>query len=281
MNENKPNHEPAVNEEGLAESNAAKRLRLTGEGVGEEKDYSDIPKDFKSRMVNFWYHHKTKVILTAFFAFAIGVCIAQFSARVNPDVCILYAGPEYITPLDNERFCTAISEILTEDFNGDGEKKIRLTDVIFYTQEQLDEAKKKAAELGEEFTIDGMTNQSNAEKFDYEVFSDNGIICILSEDQYARVASAEGFIPLSEVFGEREIKGAIDDCGIRFNETNFYEFYESTHIFPEDAVLALRKISTISAITGKSKAEKVHANHTEIFKRMADFEFPEGYKPEG
>ena len=33
MNENKPTNEPAVNEEGLAESNAAKRLRLTGEGI--------------------------------------------------------------------------------------------------------------------------------------------------------------------------------------------------------------------------------------------------------
>lgn len=279
MNENKPSHDPLVNEEGLAESNAAKRLRMTGEGMGEEADYSDIPKDFKSRLVNFWYHHKVKVLITAFFAFAIGVCVVQFSSQTNPDVCILYAGPEYITPMDNERFCSAVTEIMEEDFNNDGEKKIRLTDVIFYTQAQLDAAKAEAAERGEEFVVDGMTNQGNSEKFDYEVFSDNGIICILSEEQYKRVASAEGFIPLAEIFGDTEIKGAIDNCGIRFNETNFYEFYESTHIFPEDAVLALRKMSTISAITGKSKSEKVHAYHTEIFQKMADFQFPEGYKP--
>ena len=79
--------------------------------------------------------------------------------------------------------------------------------------------------------------------------------------------------------GEGEIKGAVDDCGIRFRDTNFYEFYESTHIFPEDAILALRKMSTVSALTGKSKAERAHAFHTELFKKMADFKFPEGYKP--
>ncbi len=281
MNENKPNNEPAVNEEGLAESNAAKRLRLTGEGMGEEQDFSDIPRDFKSRLANFWYHHKVKVIVTAFFAFAIGVCIAQFASHTDPDVRILYGGPGYITPMDNERFCSAVREIMTEDYNGDGEKKIRLTDVVFFTQNQLDAAKAAAEERGEDFDVDPMQNQSNYEKFDYEVFSDNAIICILSEEQYKRIASAEGFIPLAEIFGEEEIKGAIDQYGVRFRETNFYEYYESTHIFPEDAVLALRRISTISALTGKAKAEKLHAYHTEIFKKMADFEFPEGYKPKG
>ncbi len=281
MNENKPSHDPLVNEEGLAESNAAKRLRMTGEGMGEEADYSDIPKDFKSRLVNFWYHHKVKVFVTAFFAIAIGVCVAQFSAQTDPDVRILYAGPDYIASMDNERFCSAVTEIMTEDFNNDGEKKVRLTDVVFYTQNQLDAAKAAAAERGEELSVDLTQNRSNFEKFDYEVFSDNGVICILSEEQYQRIASAEGFIPLAEIFGDTEIKGAIDDCGIRFCETNFYEFYQSTHIFPEDAVLALRKMSTISAITGKSKAEKMHAYHTEIFKKMADFQFPEGYKPKG
>ena len=281
MNENKQPHEPAVNEEGLSESNAAKRLRMTGEGIGEKQDFSDLPKDFKSKWVNFWYHHKAKVIITAFFAFAIGVCIAQYSSRVDPDVRILYGGPGYITSTDNERFCAAVAEIMTEDYNNDGEKKVRLTDVVYHTQKQLDAAKAEAAERGEEFDIDLSHNQSNFEKFDFEVFSDNAIICILSEEQYQRVASAEAFIPLTEIFGDAQVKGAIDDCGIRFNETNFYEFYESTHIFPEDCVLALRKVSTISALTGKTKAEKMHAYHTEIFKSMADFQFPAGYKPKG
>ena len=92
-----------------------------------------------------------------------------------------------------------------------------------------------------------------------------------------QVKVAEGFVPLSELFGDATVKGAIDEYGIRFSETNFYEFYQSAHIFPEDAVLALRRISTVSAVTGNKKAEKVHAYHAEIFKNMADFTFPTGY----
>lgn len=281
MNENKPNHEPAVNEEGLSESNAAKRLRMTGEGIGEEQDYSDIPKDFKSKLINFWYHHKAKVIISVFFAFAIGICISQMVSQSNPDVCILYSGPDYITSVDNQNFCSAVTQIMTKDFNDDGEKKVRLTDIIFHTRDQLNAAQKEAAERGEDFKIDGVANQNNSEKFNYEVFSDNAVICILSWDQYKQVEVCDGFIPLTEIFGDREIKGAVDECGIRFSETNFYEFFESARIFPEDAVLAIRKLTSLSAITGKSKAEKVHAYHVEIFKNMADFQFPKGYVSTG
>ncbi len=277
MNDNEQKNRPEINDEGLSESNAAKRLRMTGEGMGQDVDLTDVPRDFKSKVVNFWYHHKVKVLITAFFTFTLAVCIGQFAAQSHPDVFILYAGPDYIAPVDNRNFCSVMREIMTEDYNGDGEKKIRLTDVIFSTDAQMEAAKAEAEARGEEFTFDGMLNQNNSEKFTYEVFGDNAIICILAEDQYNIVAAADGFVPLSEIFGDTEVKGAIDSCGIRFSETNFYEFYKNTHIFPEDAVLALRKPSTISAITGKSKVEKIHAYHVELFRQMADFRFPEGY----
>ncbi len=270
-----------ISEESKApeESNAARRLRMTGEGVGSDVDCTDLPTDLKSKLSNFWYHHKAKVLITAFFTFVITVVVVQFTGQSNPDVFILYAGPDYIATLDNQNFCKAVREVMTEDYNGDGEKKIRLTDVVFSTDAQMEAAKAEAAAKGEEYAFDGMLNKNNSDRFTYEVFGDNAIICILSWDQYEMVRSANGFVPLSEIFGATEVKGAVDEWGIRFSETNFYEFYKNTHIFPEDAVLALRKPSTISAITGRDKIEKVHAYHVELFKRIADFRFPEGYQP--
>ncbi len=279
MSEHEQNHRPAINDEGLSESNAAKRLRMTGESVGSDVDCSDLPTDLKSRLINFWYHHKARVLITAFFTIALAIVIVQFAKQSNPDVFILYAGPDYIAAADNQNFCSAVREIMTADYNGDGEKKIRLTDVIFCTDAQMEAAKAAAEAEGEEYSFNASLNMNNSERFTYEVFGDNAIICILAEDQYQMVAAANGFVPLSEMFGETEVKGAIDDYGIRFSETNFYEFYENTHIFPADAVLALRKPSTISAITGKDKVERTHAYHVELFKTMADFQFPEGYQP--
>ncbi|MBE6599554.1 MAG: hypothetical protein E7638_08945 [Ruminococcaceae bacterium] len=279
MNDKEPTGRPEINEEGLSESNAARRLRLTGESTDSRLDLSDVPNDFKSKLINFWYHHKVKVLMTAFFAFALSVVIVQFASQSDPDLFLMYAGPDYLAPSDSSRFSDTMKE-LAEDYNGDGEVKIRITDIIFSTDAQMEAAKAEAAARGEEFTFDGMLNQNNSEKFTYEVFSDNAIICILAEDQYREVAAAKGFVPLRDIFGDTSVKGAIDEYGIRFSETDFYEFYASARIFPEDAVLAIRKLSTISAITGKSKAEKVHAYHVEVFRRMAAFEFPEGYVPE-
>lgn len=270
---------PLVNDEGLEESNVAKRLRLTGEEIREE-DYGDIPRNFRSRLGNFWYHHKTKLLIAAFFTFAIGVAVGQYVRQSNPDVYILYAGPEYITANENQKFCATICDLMTEDFNGDGEKKARLTDIIYSTQNQMEKAKAEAEARGDEFSFDALSNQSMEEKFSYEVFGSDAVICILSEEQYEQVAASDGFLPLREIFGDEEIPGAIDDYGVRFSETRFYAFYESARIFPEDAVLAIRRVSTMSALTGRKKAEKSHAYHLEIFKKIVNFEFPEGYVPE-
>lgn len=276
-NEKESSNQPQINEEGLAESNVAKRLRLTGNDPQAEGNYDDIPQTFTSRIGNFWYHHKTKVFITAFFVIAIGVAVGQFVSQSNPDVYILYSGPEYITANDNQGFCSAIRELMTEDYNDDGEKKVRLTDIIYSTQSQMEKAQAEAEARGDEFSFDIVSNQNMAEKFTYEVFGSDSIICILSEEQYTQVMASGGFLPLSEIFGDGEIKGAIDEYGIRFNETNFYEFYDSTHIFPDDAVLAIRRVSTMSALTGQKKAEKAHAYHLELFKKIVNFEFPEGY----
>lgn len=280
-NEKESSNQPEINEEGLAESNVAKRLRLTGEnpreGIPAEEDYGDAPKTLGSRIGNFWYHNKTKVFIIAFFVIAIGVAAGQFASQSNPDVCILYSGPAYITANDNQKFCSVIKELMTEDYNGDGEKKVRLTDIIYSTQSQMEKAQAEAEARGDEFTFDVVSNQNMSEKFAYEVFGSDSIICILAEEQYMQVMASGGFLPLTEIFGDVEIGGAIDEYGIRFSETKFYEFYDSTHIFPDDAVLAIRRISTMSALTGQKKAEKVHAYHLELFKKIVNFEFPEGY----
>ena len=212
MNENEkdPSSNPPVNDEGLEESNIAKRLRLTETEIQQDEDYSETPKTLGSRISNFWYHHKTKVFITAFFVLAIGVAVTQFISQSNPDVCILYCGPDYITANDNQKFCSAIRDLMAEDYNNDGEKKVRLTDIIYSTQNQIEEAQAEAEALGEEFTFDIMSNQKMSEKFSYEVFGSDSIICILAEEQYTQVMASGGFLPLAEIFGDTEIKGAID-----------------------------------------------------------------------
>ncbi len=255
------------------ESNAARRIRMLGQDTVEEEE-EDLEID---RWGNFWYHHKWKVIMTAAFAFIIGVAATQFAGQQNPDVRVLYGGPLYITPNENQMFCDAV-ETLCPDFNDDGKTYVQLNDMVFMTENQMNEMIAAMEESGEDVAYDRLANAQMQERFTYEIFGGEASICILGEEQYLDVSGSGGFLPLAELFGEENIpEGAIDDCGVRLAETKFWKFYGTKEMFPEDAVIALRRVSTMSAITGKSKAEKLHANSAEVFRKLMEYEYPEGY----
>ena len=266
-------NKPTPEETEVHESNVARRLRMMGES-GEVQQEEPIRID---RLANFWYHHKIKILMIAFFGIVLGICIAQFLAVQNPDVYILYAGADYITPNENQKFC-AILEGLGEDYDDDGRTYVQLNDLVYMTEEQQEEYFALMESLGETPSIDMTTNQKTSERFTYEIFSGEAAICILAESQYREVAASNGFLPLSELFEELP-EGAVDDYGVRLSETKLYQFYESARVFPEDAVIAIRRLPTVSAITGKKKAERLHGYSRDLFCRILNFEYPEGYVP--
>ncbi len=269
------NRECPIDSEETQESNAARRIRVLEKDDGSEAEKQPIRVN---KWSNFWYHHKWKVIIISAFTFMIGVALAQVIQQSSPDVRILYAGPDYISPNMNQKFCD-VMENLMEDYDGNGKKYAQLTDFVFMTEGQLADFEAKLEEAGENGTVDRFANAQASERFIYEIFGSEASLCFLARDQYEMVKASGGFLPLSEVFGDEIPDGAVDDCGVLLRDTKLYKFYDAVHIFPEDTVVALRRLSTMSAITGKSKAEKLHARGTDVFKKLLTFEYPEGYTP--
>ena len=257
----------------VPESNAAHRIRMRGEMEPEE----ELPELKINKWQNFWFHHKVKVIMISIFAFILLVATTQYASRKNPDVYILYAGPDYITANENKSFCESLAKIM-DDYNGDGRKLAQLTDFIFMTDSQVEEYYAECEEADEDPFFDLFANNQTSEKYSYEIFGGNASICILAEDQYLEIRAAGGFIPLSELFAETP-EGAYDEYGVRLTETKFYKYYGTANMFPEDCVIAIRKLSTMSALTGRKAGEKKHAYQVDMFKRLINFEYPEGYTP--
>ena len=256
------------------ESNAARRIRMLGQDSDDDVEEEELEID---RWGNFWYHHKWKVVMTAVFGVIIGVAVAQFAGQQNPDVRVIYGGPLYITPNESQMFCDAV-ETICPDFNDDGKTYVQLNDMVFMTENQMNEMIALAEENDEDVAYDRLSNAQVQERFTYEIFGGEASICILAEEQYQEVSGSGGFMTLAELFGEENIpEGAIDDYGVRLAETKFWKFYGTAEMFPADAVIALRRVSTMSAITGKSKAEKLHANSAEVFRNIMNYEYPEGY----
>ncbi len=258
------------------ESIAAKRLKALGDDTTPQSEDEEPVKI--NKLANFWYHNKAKIIVISVFSIILSIGVVQLASRNNPDVNLIYGGPEYITPNENRDFCKLLESIMP-DYNEDGKVYAQLNDLVFMSEAQVEELLAKAEENGEKAAVDLLSNKQMSERFTYEIFGGESVICILSEDQYNSVKGEGGFLPLSEIFDELP-EGVIDEYGVRFCDTKLYKFYDSAKIFPDDAVIALRRLSTLSVFTGKKKAEINYEYHRDLFKRILEFEYPEGYTPD-
>ncbi len=254
------------------ESNAARRLKALG---GDEKTEQEEPVKV-DKLANFWHYNKAKILIGGAFFIILAISLVQLINRQNPDVSILYAGPDYITPNASREFCSTVG-LLTGDMNGDGREYVRLEDLVYMSDGQIEEYIEAAKAENVDAAVDTLKNKEVADRFVFEVFGGDAMLLILAEDQYEMVKEGGGFERLDSLY-ETIPDGAIDDYGIRFNETQFCRFFDSAKVFPEDAVIALRTIPTASALTGKKRYEKLHAIAEEAFRKIVDFKFPEGYE---
>lgn len=256
------------------ESNAARKLHALEKNEISEEPEEPVKID---RLANFWHYNKVKIIISAAFIVIFGVALIQLINRQNPDISILYAGPDYISPNDCDAFCGTL-ESMMDDYNGDGRKYVQVEDLVFMSDGQIDEYLAAAQADDESAVVDRLTNKETKDRFLNEVFAGDAMIMILAEDQYEEIAESKAFVPLEDVFGYIP-EGAVDGYGIRFSETCFSKFYSTAKLFPEDAVIALRTVPTASFFTGKARAEKMHVWHEDAFRRIIEFSYPEGYVP--
>lgn len=229
---------------------------------------------------NFWYHHKWKVIIAVFFVIVFGICIYQYATRDVPDVYVMYAGPSYMSAGNVISYKSAMKDVM-QDYNGDGEKGMTLVTLTCVSEEKIEKMKAEAEAESQEFYIDLGANAQNQRQFDMEIFAGEAVICMLDPELYESVKEAGGFMKMSDIFTEEELDGVklYDECGIYLHDLKFGKFYGVMANLPEDTVLCVRKVATITVFKGKKKYEKLHEYHVDLFRNIVNFEYPEGYIP--
>jgi len=263
---------PAASREEIPASAAARIWR----GLGGE---NEVPEPVEVEPVgfweNFWYHHKWKTIFCGILVFAVLLCTVQMCQKDDPDIYFMYAGPGYMKSREAKAVTDAIKQVMA-DYDGDGERGILLHDINYMTGEQIAEKLAQAEEEGVELYIDYTNNASNFELFEMEVIAGESVIYLLDPALYAHVAASGGLLPLEEVLGYVP-EAAVDETGIRFARTPFARYFSAMDVFPEDSILCLRRVSTMAAFKGQKKTEKQHENHADLFCRIVNFTFPEGF----
>ena len=146
------------------------------------------------------------------------------------------------------------------------------------TKEQIAKAEAEAAENSSVFVYNPQSLENNKTSFSTQLFSGEYVICLIDPEQYKNAYKAGGFAPLSELFGENNIpEYAYDDCALLLSETNFSKFFTAMSVFPDDTLICVRKMSSVSAIKGKSKAEREYNNQLRLFYSIIAFTPPEGF----
>ena len=116
----------AVAEYNGEKSNRAKVVDFIGD------DYEDVPvKDdsLMGRVGNFFYHYKWYLIIGALFLLIgiVGFRQMALSGKTKADLSVLYAGDARFAGGDEDAVMNALSSILKEDIDGDGERKVFLS----------------------------------------------------------------------------------------------------------------------------------------------------------
>ena len=228
------------------------------EGVGEVLA-PDTPKE---KIQNFWYHYKWHTVVSLVLVIALLVCSLQFCARESYDAYILYAGSKRIGRTSKDGDVAEIVSVLsslkrfTEDFDGDGEVKINLSDLYYLSAE--DTAKADATDTAL-LTNDKNTLSTLLEHSEY-------YFCLISPDVYEayhKVGDNDLFIPLDTYKSTSPELEYYSDNAIYLSSTAAYKL-PALSSFPSDTLICIRRPSVLGA-----KSDE-HVTYFENAKKMLD-----------
>ncbi len=227
-------------------------------------------KKIYEKIDNFWYHNKWQIVFIAFFTLVAAVAAGQMITKTNDDVIILYAGPHQFTPNETREIQTALKSVMSADFNGDGEKHVQVISILLMTQEQLEKARKNAAESGNVVLYNSAALIQNRSQFSTQIFAGETVICLLDPNWYPDIYENGGFIKLSDALGYTPDK-AIDEYSIYLHDTGAAGYFTALQYFPADTVLCVRRMSTATAFKSEKKESIRYENQLRMFRDIMSF----------
>lgn len=234
----------------------------------------DLSSGAGGKLSNFWYYHKWHLLIAVFVVVVLLVCILQGRENNKEDVSILMAGPYKVTQTEQKAMEAALSALLSEDYNGDGEKVVQAVMLTVFSDAQVAEIKAAAnAQPAQTTPYSGFFSESyNADQYDSFhnlIAAGEYAVCIIDPWLYESVKANGGFCLLKDVLGEVP-ENAVDEYGLLFSETALAK--SSPEVFglvPQDSILCLRTVSVMGSIISGGKTEKQYARSMSLFKAMA------------
>ena len=217
---------------------------------------------FIQKLDNYWYHYKWHTILGVFAMIIVIICTSQCVGKKKPDVMMLYAGTmkEVINPAKDHRD-TSFESIMREDYNGDGEKKVDVIQIIIPIAniDGVTDYDDKVA----------LTNDAERKNLEVQVTTGDAVIYLLHPHIYNDIKAKGILLPLSEIFDEVP-EEAMDEHGIPVSE--LYAYKSTTlHSFRDNNILCIRRERTEDSNSVKPDDHEFYMNNLEFFKDLVEY----------
>lgn len=189
-------------------------------------------KTFLAWADNVWYHYKAPILLGIVALVIIVTCSIQFFSKDEPDVFFYYVGQNSCSAKAIDNFRNDMQEIMTQDYNGDGAKKVDYKEDIFvmYTVED------GSAQNNGAYVYNQQEQMNIVQRFNMELAVGECVIYIMEPNLFK--ANKAYLVSLDEIFG-RKPSFAADEKGIVLSDLPAYH-KTSLGEFDEDYVLCIR-----------------------------------------
>ena len=248
------------------------REKLDAEDI---KIQIETDNPFLSKLSNFWYYHKWKVVIIAFFAIIFAVGTYQMVTRDDVDEIVIVGTP---VDLDAEQR-EGIDRLLTSQMPKNSDGSLKTLDIYNYTvfsEDEIDEANHSETDEEGKYVVkvSQSYNTSKIEEFNQFLSTGESSVLFVSEYLYNSLASKDKTdgkdirTSMEEIFGKDLPEGVMPDgCGIRLGDTEIYKYYEELQVLPEDTVVCVLR----SYFYGASSDKEKHAASVELFKNIVTF----------
>lgn len=222
---------------------------------------------------NYWYHHKWKTIIIAFFLIVFIVCAVQCGGKApEADVSILIAGPTNFStaPAGTADLEGLLSNCLPTDYNGDGVKNVEIRHYMILSKDQIQKLQGETDENGVPLYVDTATASDSYSN--YMSYLQTGEATILILDRWAfEEIKHRNLVNINTIL-EDVPEGAIVEedgrCfGIRLKETALYreqlafQVLENNQYLDEDPIICVHY-----RVVGSDEAR--HNVALEVFKSL-------------
>lgn len=138
-------------------------------------------------------------------------------------------------------------QMMTEDFNDDGEKNINYKQIIYVPPEIADEYTENSLEFNEQI------NNEALRQYSATMQTGEYIICLIDESLYQQTRDNGLYLPLSDIFGSIP-ENAYDEYGFRLKDLPFGNSMSGVNSLSADTILCVRRPNVITSIWGGDSA---------------------------